>query len=389
MTTSNLKLSAAMLSFAGSIRPTEAVFEAWNSEATEEKVFVELYDKTLVGQTSSRHKPDKDSEKEVMDGDNNIQLMDAAQIPIGCDRFGISFDFRCLGNSFRPHVCSDLETAKAFESVGEKYQELGGYHYLASLYLSNIASARFAFRNLFETDPLRVEVTWDNGDRKIAIDPRAYRFHTREKPHGKSADEQIDILFEGLLDGDHQDIEDLVDLMADGFDNDFDSELIHVEYIAQVAQLQPVYPSQLYKEVKSKAPNVKKKFLSSKPARVDGRIVNVATMTDQKIGNAIRTIDIWHGCPEYPAIAINPFAGVSETREVLRKLKDGRAVSFYAVIDDPQTHLASLDKANSIDQVDGAVHFMMANLIRGGVFSHGDTKPGGKNKTGSGGKEAA
>jgi CRISPR-associated protein Csy3 len=97
-------------------------------------------------------------------------------------------------------------------------------------------------------------------------------------------------------------------------------------------------------------------------------------MHSQKIGAALRHIDVWHNDDSYNAIAVNPYDGVQETGARLRVEKNrggtDSAKSFYALRSKPDDLFSAIANAKETngDDISGDVHFVMANLVRGGVF---------------------
>jgi CRISPR-associated protein Csy3 len=94
-------------------------------------------------------------------------------------------------------------------------------------------------------------------------------------------------------------------------------------------------------------------------------------MHSQKIGAALRHIDIWHGSDTHPAaIAVNPYGGVQEASDVLRNASNNGGIknSFYDLRAKAQPLLDAVEAAGGPADLSGDVHFVMANLVRGGVF---------------------
>ena len=90
---------------------------------------------------------------------------------------------------------------------------------------------------------------------------------------------------------------------------------------------QEVFPSQEYVR-EEKADKQLSRVFAKLPTFYGGRELMQASMHSQKIGAALRHIDIWHGSDEHDApIAVNPYGGVQETSAVLRDAKTKR--SFY------------------------------------------------------------
>jgi CRISPR-associated protein Csy3 len=86
-----------------------------------------------------------------------------------------------------------------------------------------------------------------------------------------------------------------------------------------------------------------------------------AAIHNVKIGNAIRTIDNWYDNPEYP-IAAEPFGSVTQIGHAFRKSKN----DLYTLL---------CDWLNDKDISDGNKNYVVANLVRGGLFQgEGDKK---------------
>jgi CRISPR-associated protein Csy3 len=83
-------------------------------------------------------------------------------------------------------------------------------------------------------------------------------------------------------------------------------------------------------------------------------------MHSQKIGNALRTIDTWYpdAGGELGPIAVEPYGSVTSQGRAYRQPKD--KADFYNLLDRWVLH----GEAPPAEQQ----HYVMANLIRGGVF---------------------
>ena len=107
-------------------------------------------------------------------------------------------------------------------------------------------------------------------------------------------------------------------------------------------------------------------------ASVLGEVLQ-ASMHSQKIGAALRHIDIWHGSETHRgAIAVNPYGGVQETSEVLRAPATKK--SFYDIRAKATDVLVDIENAKNAADISPNAHFLMANLVRGGVFGSSSKK---------------
>ena len=128
--------------------------------------------------------------------------------------------------------------------------------------------------------------------------------------------------------------------------------LLQVTAFARVGAGQEVYPSQ--ELILDKGNSGKSKTLY---------VVNgVAGIHSQKLGNAIRTIDTWHpDVEELGPIAVEPYGSVTTLGKACRRPTE--KLDFYNLLDG----WILKDKVPAAEQQ----HFVMATLIRGGVFGDG------------------
>lgn len=347
----NKPLETGMLAFARSVQITEGVFHGVRTAGEERQLVpVEVSAKGVRGQSS------EDNAKNP--GKSNPQSVEFAAVPQGCDGIELSFSVRILPCAMRPHACDKAEVARAYEELASAYAARGGFHQLASLYAWNIANGRFAWRNRWQTDRAAVRVEFEG--HKIVFNPLHDRIRDLETPAS------IDAMADTLLQGTRRELEAFVDRFAASLAGSESSFTFSVVWAAAMQSGQEVFPSQEYirEEEAAKQKDVSRIY-AKLPAFYANRIVQQASMHSQKIGAALRHIDVWHGDASYGAIAVNPYGGVQETSDVLRD--KGSKRSFYDLRRKPEELFAALgDEANG--EIPGDVHFVMANLVRGGVF---------------------
>jgi CRISPR-associated protein Csy3 len=92
-----------------------------------------------------------------------------------------------------------------------------------------------------------------------------------------------------------------------------------------------------------------------------------AAIHNVKIGNALRTIDNWYANAEFP-IAAEPYGSVTQIGHAFRKTK--KEGDLYSLL---------LDWLNGAEIADGNKNYVVANLVRGGLFQ-GEGKNKGKGK---------
>lgn len=352
------RLETGMLSFARSLQPSEGFFWGTRSSDPDYCEPIEVREKGVRGQ-SSEYKTDNP-------GKSNPQVVEAASVPPGCDGIRLDFTIWIAPFSRKPWACGDSQVAKEYEKLVDNYADKGGFEVLAELYLWNIANARFAWRNRFQSDDMRVEIGFDG--RTVIFDPTRLDL---EVPSSK------DQFLAAALSNDPVPLEALRAWIARGLRED--RTFCRVAWHAKMQEGQEVFPSQEYlrgDQVKlqkaRKEGEIASRVYAKLPRISKGRSVEQASMHSQKIGAALRHIDIWHNHSDYKAIAINPYGGVQETGAVLRvdTKRGGKdsAKSFYVLREQVDELFDNINKAQTAKDLSGDVHFVVANLVRGGVF---------------------
>ena len=210
-----------------------------------------------------------------------------------------------------------------------------GFDTLAARYAHNLANGRFLWRNRVGAESVDVRVRQLKGGETIKhwqFDALAFSLRGFEPPAGSKAD-----------------IEELAALIAQGLAGDH-HVLLEVTAFVRVGNGQEVFPSQ--ELILDKAKSVKSKTLYD--------VQGVAGIHSQKLGNALRTIDTWYPMEgdDLGPIAVEPYGSVTVQGKAYRQPK--KSVDFYSLLD----AWVLKDKVPAIEQQ----HFVVATLIRGGVF---------------------
>lgn len=343
-------LETGMLAFARSVQITEGLFYATSDSKSDTKIPIEILEKGVRGQTSQDNAKDKA-------GLSNPQSVEYAIIPQGHDGVILSFSIRFMPLSLSPHACNNTDVGVSYERLAAAYRSAGGFKTLALLYAWNIANARFAWRNRFQTDAMAVKVETGNGT-ALVFNPFLLKL---DIPATR------DDLVAALVEGSGADLDELIGGIAHGLSNeDQNAFTVKIAWNAAMEPGQEIFPSQEYIRDEKVDKQLSRVF-AKLPTFHNGRELMQASMHSQKIGAALRHIDIWHGSEEHNApIAINPYGGVQETSAVLRNPKSKR--SFYDLRAKAEDLISGIEAANSPEDISGDAHFVMANLIRGGVF---------------------
>ena len=347
-------LETGMLSWRRSVQITEGLFFATSSH-DDYKPPIEVHEKGVRGQSS-----DDEAKKP---GLSNPQTVEHVVVPQDHDGTELSFSLRVMPFSLKPHSCDNTKVRDAYMRLAEGYRAAGGYGYLAELIAWNIANARFAWRNRFQSDVMTVTVDFD--DVKIVFDPFQVSL---EKPG-------IPVIpTESILEGDSSILGRFIDGIAYGLSNtEKGAFAANIRWNAVMQPGQEVFPSQEYlrnsKQASKPEDRVSRVYAKLPAKNRDGETIGQASMHSQKIGAALRHIDIWHGDDTHDAaIPVNPYGGVQESGKALRAGDGNLAKSFYALRKNAVTLFENVDQARDSNDISDDVHFVIANLVRGGVF---------------------
>ncbi len=123
-----------------------------------------------------------------------------------------------------------------------------------------------------------------------------------------------------------------------------------------------VYPSQEFVDREKEKTDLDR-TLSYRTIREGGRDVDWATIHPQKLGNAVRTIDDWHGVDGYGVIPVEAFGWVQGSLEAIR----GAGIAdFYSMLRKINSISDSLEKGDP--SVLPNALYTLAMMVRGGVY---------------------
>lgn len=266
---------------------------------------------------------------------------DDANLPIDQDTLKVSFTLRVVGNLGKPFACNKPDFATAIEKKVTGFNQSNSLEDLAFRYAYNIANGRFLWRNRVGAEQVEIIVKYKGESIKFS----AYEFSLNDfdKNCDNSSLQQLtDLIKKGLL----------------GDDETF--VLVHVDAYVRLGKGQHVYPSQEMNMGEKK----KKLF----------KLGACAAIHNVKIGNAIRTIDSWYGDQmlikaegkdktetvgieseiKIP-IAVEPYGSVTQHGRAYRATN----IDLYTLMK---------DWVNNKGVEENQQKFIVANLIRGGVF---------------------
>lgn len=335
--------TASVLAFERKLDPSDALFSAgrWADIANSAHwPTIGVHEKSVRGTISNRLKT-KDQDPAKLDAaieNPNLQTVDVATLPNDADTLRVRFTLRVLGGAGTPSACNNANYQAKLQTSVQSYVRGTGFGELAQRYAVNLANGRFLWRNRIGAEQVTVEVRhWVSGQ-----PAQTWRFNA------------LDFNLRGFaVPGDAQEsLAQLAAVIQAGLAGEAYT-LLEVTAFARAGDGQEVYPSQELILDKGDKKGQKSKTLYT--------VGDVAAMHSQKIGNALRTIDTWYPNEtgeDLGPIAVEPYGSVTNQGKAYRQPK--AKADFYSLLD------SWILKDNPPDE--GGQHFVMATLIRGGVF---------------------
>lgn len=326
--------TASVLAFERKLDPSDALFHAGDWQTRKDWTPVAIREKSVRGTISNRLKT-KDLDPAKLDAqieNPNLQTVDVAALPHDADTLKVSFTLRVLAGTGQPSACNDAAYREKLLATVKSYVDSQGFAELARRYAHNLANGRFLWRNRIGAEQVEVEVA-------RLVD-------------GKPAQQwSFDALALSLrnFDASSKAIDELSQLIASGLAGE-QHVLLGVTAYVRVGAGQEVFPSQ--ELILDRSSNSKSKTLY--------HVDKVAGIHSQKIGNAIRSIDTWYQEADINGpIAVEPYGSVTTQGKAYRQPRSTKD-DFYTLLDG----WVLKDKVPEASQQ----HFVIATLIRGGVF---------------------
>ena len=337
MAQSELK-TASVLAFERKLDPSDALFSAGRWDDRQQGAQwpgIGVREKSVRGTISNRHPGKLDAKIESP----NPQTVDVATLPSEADTLRIRFTLRVLSGAGTPSACNNADYQRKLQETVAGYVQSNGFGELARRYAYNLANGRFLWRNRMGAEQIEVRVHQLKQGEQV----QTWVFNARDFDM-RSFDAQG-----------NEDVGALAGVIGQGLNNAH-YVLLEVIAYARMGDGQEVFPSQEM-ILLERDKNDKSKTLYA--------IGGVAGMHSQKVGNALRTIDTWYQDDEgLGPIAVEPYGSVTSRGKAYRQPK--QKMDFYTLLD----QWVLRDKKPAEDQQ----HYVMATLIRGGVFGEAAEK---------------
>lgn len=333
---------ASVLAFVKKLVPSDGYLYGTSWENKIQATPLKLVEKSVRGTISNRLKAAIKNDPAKLNAEvekANLQRVDACALAPEQDTLKLRFTLKVLGGITDPSACNNALFKTSYKTAAQTYIKEQGFTELARRYATNIANARFLWRNRVGAEQIEVHVNVLNKDSRQSWVFDATQFSTRHFDH---QDEKV---------------KELAERMAKALASEDDFLMLDIACYVQVGTAQEVYPSE--ELVLDKGKGEKSKILY--------QVNEIAAMHSQKIGNALRSIDTWY--PAFSdeeksagAIAVEPYGAVTNLGKAYRTPKEKQ--DFYTFFD-------AWARGEKLARVEDE-HYVMAVLVRGGVFGESD-----------------
>lgn len=279
---------------------------------------------------------------------SNIQLTESAKLDPSASGLSVTFSLKMTPLALALHSCSGVDGAAVRKSVTgfiERAVVSEGAMEVCLRYARNIANGKWLWRNKEIASDITITVNTVGGETIASFDAKRIPSHKFEN-YSKEERLVADVLMSNLTGETHLGlvIKATIQLGVEG----------SVE----------VFPSQNY--VEKKPSGFSRSLYKINPKKIDREdvgpaIVGDAAIRDQKIGNALRTFDTWYSEFNFTGLSIpvEPNGASLEFDSFFRKTKNGSLFD-------------SLKNLNNLDENSDEGKFVIACMIRGGVFGESD-----------------
>lgn len=312
----------SILSFERKLETSDALMYAGNwQEITWQKIAItKRYNRST--QSAYGIEDAKKSEPNPVASDS-----DDANLPHDKDTLKVIFSTRVIGNIGQPFACNEPTFEVLMRQKVNAFKEEDSFKTLAYRYAYNIANGRFLWRNRVSAEKVKIEVQHGDEGKSLVFDAHAFSLQNFDK---NSLDDNLQALAQ---------------IIQTGLNADDDFTFLKVIAYVKLGNGQHVFPSQ--------------EMNMGEKGKVLFRLDHCAAIHNVKIGNALRTLDDWYVDAEFP-IAAEPYGSVTQRGQAYRKTKN----DLYTLI---------MDWLNDKEVTTDDKNYVVANLIRGGLFQ-GDSK---------------
>lgn len=333
------QLTASVLAFDRRLSSSNAIFYGvdWDKRGQSQGRPLPVQEKSVRGVIDHRLQGTKESQTHVEANieNPNLQTVDYCALGMDEDTLRVRFNMQIAGK-IEPCACNNHEvTQKVNEMVNQAARE-NIFYELCRRYSANMANGRFLWRNRLGAENIEIKISMDQED----FDFDALSFSTKDFDEVNENINKIGQNMAEVLAGTKSHVNLCIDACVKKFPG------------------LEVFPSQELVVDNSRGRGKKSKFLFEAESE-NGK---AAALHPQKVTNAIHTIDNWYDKGALQPISVNAYGAVTNQGRAYRQPKEN---DFYTLFDK-----AVAQGIESLEP-DGR-YYVMAMLVRGGVFGKGD-----------------
>ncbi|MCD9489395.1 type I-F CRISPR-associated protein Csy3 [Photobacterium phosphoreum] len=272
---------------------------------------------------------------------SNIQYIEECYVPPFVNEINCQFSLRIKANSTCPDVCNELNIKTILCQLSDLYADNGGYKELAYRYAKNVLMGNWLWKNQ-DCRGYSITIHLSDGELLTIKDAHKLDWNASWKEDDSDTLTQLtDFIANALADKSKYGYMDITACLAVGGGDE-------------------VIPSQEFiQDKKSKYPNrqfSKMKFNDQ---------TDTVAFHSQKIGAALQLIDDWWlDDVSDKRLRVNEYG--SDRSDVVARRHPTLANDFYTLIQRSEEWIDSLQRNH---QITDEVHFIMAVLVKGGLFN--------------------
>lgn len=323
----------SLLSITGAIDPSHAIFFSSSDKNTKNGKPLSLKEITVLGTLSSYGEQSKTDDVPA----GNIQKIDSCFLPSEHNYLHVKGNIK-FSNQIESVNANSTDYIKSIKEIYANYCEENNFKELIDRYLIQLFNGSVLFRNKYSSD-IVLKLIFNSKSLEIDVNQR-YMFSDIDSLKSK-----------------YPEINEVESFISKAFSGKEDDVFIlEYEYITEMGFGQEVYPSQEFME--SKKDNKGKVLFET---IYNGQ--KITGLHSQKVGNALRTIDTWFSEESSMPIPVDPF-GPDKKNGCFRRGKNKK--SIFDILP------SIVDKKLNDEEIDynsGELHYLIASILRGGVYS--------------------
>lgn len=278
---------------------------------------------------------------------SNPVKMESVSVPPMVDGIYCRFNLRIFANSLEPTICDNLTTYQICKKLAEEYKRLGGYKILAERYSKNILLGEWLFRNR-DSYPITIDVKTTSGNHYVLANANHFDWHSNENVF-------LDLVTQ------------LANEVSVALSEPRTYWSAEITGKIDACMGEEIYPSQQFLESTDRETRLSKGFCNI--TYPDGRSGVVLNM--EKVGAGIQKIDDWYSNDADRRIRVHEYG--ADIKHVIALRRPEGNNDFYHLIRNAESFLKTLKKLpdNKPDKIQPEIHYVMAVLIKGGMFQKG------------------